>query len=78
MLQKAKWFKQEGDHILWIWKDGKFCIMSLLGQREQLVCHAHENWGILECVVPIAIVKAILVARDANTCATICFKMYDV
>jgi hypothetical protein len=76
MLQKAKWFKQEGDQILWIWK---FCIMSLLDQHEQLVCHhAHENWVILECVLPIAIVRAILVEMGANTCATICCKMYDV
>jgi hypothetical protein len=45
VVQKAKWFKWEGNSLLHVWVDGQVWVVPCPKQCENLVMHVHEELG---------------------------------
>jgi hypothetical protein len=44
-VHKAKWFKWEGNSLLWMWVDGQVEVMLYTKQHESLARHVNEELG---------------------------------
>jgi hypothetical protein len=45
VVHKAKWFKWEGNSLLWMWANGQVEVVPCPRQHERLVRHAHKELG---------------------------------
>jgi hypothetical protein len=45
VVHRAKWFKWEGNSLLWMWANGQVMVVPYPEQHESLVRHVHEELG---------------------------------